>query len=71
MAKKPSVHAHVNIACDKEAERGYELFHGQHSVNPIIPNEVGAVLEIEGNKLFRNMQDFFFMYPMHRNYLGI
>ena len=29
MAKHPSVHAKVNIACDREAERGHTLFHGK------------------------------------------
>ena len=50
MAKHPSVHAKVNIACDREAERGHTLFHGQQVSNPIIPNEVGAVLEVKVNR---------------------
>ena len=59
MAKHPSVHEKVNIACDREAERGHILFKGKQTVNPIIPNEVGAVLEVEGKHVFRNMKEFF------------
>ena len=44
MAKHPSVHAKVNIACDKEAEAGHIIFHGKQSENYNVPNEVGAVL---------------------------
>ena len=60
MAKHSSVHAKVNIACDREAERGHILFQGKQTVNPIIPNEVGAVLEVEGKHIFRNMKEKIF-----------
>lgn len=60
MAKHPSVHAKVNIACDREAERGNTLFQGKQSVHPITPNEVGAVLEVKGKPVFINMKDIFF-----------
>ena len=60
MAKHSSVYAKVNIACDKEAERGHTLFHGKQNNNPIIPNKVGAVLEVEGKHIFRNMKEKIF-----------
>ena len=51
-AKNPSVQALVNIACDKEATRGQEVFKGRQRENGILPEEVGAVLTIEGKHIF-------------------
>ena len=57
MAKHPSVHAKVNIACDKDAEAGHIIFHGKQSKNSIFPNEVGAVLEVGGQLICRRMKE--------------
>ena len=54
MAKHPSVHAKVNIACDKETELGNMLFHRNQYTNHSLPNEVRAVLEVGGNEIFQD-----------------
>ena len=60
MVKHPSVHAKVNIACDREAEIGRTIFQGKQTINPTIPNKVGVVLEVEGKQVFRNMKEQIF-----------
>jgi len=57
MSKHQSVHSKVNITCDKEAEAGHIIFHGKQSNNPILPNEVGAVLKVGGQDIFRRMKE--------------
>ena len=52
-AHNPSVHAQLNIACDREAEFGRTIFGGRQRPNMIIPHEIGAVLEIGGRHIFR------------------
>ena len=47
----------MKIACDEEAEAGYILFHRKQTNNPIIPNEVGAVLEVGGQEIYRRMKE--------------
>ena len=39
MVKHHSVHTNVNIACDREAERGHVIFQGKQSVNPHHPEQ--------------------------------
>ena len=56
-AKNPTVQAQVNIACDKEATRGQVIFRGRQRENGILPEEVGAVLTIEGKQIFRKMKE--------------
>ena len=56
-AKKPSVQAQVNMVCDKEATRGQEIFRDRQKENGILPDEVGAVLTIEGKQIFRKMKE--------------
>ena len=59
-AKNPSTQAQVNIACDEEATRGQEIFKGRQKDNGILPDEVGAVLTIEGTQIFRKMKEAIF-----------
>ena len=56
-AQTPSVHAQLNIACDREAEAGRAIFGGFQRTNMITPDETGAVLEIGGRHIFRQMKD--------------
>ena len=71
MAKHPSVHVKISIVCDREIERGHTLFQGKQTVNPIIPNEVGAVLEVEGKHVFRNTKEKISTSLTHRNFWDV
>ena len=59
-AKNTSAQALVNIACDKEATQGQEIFRGKQRENGILPVEVGAVLTIGGKYIFRKMKEAIF-----------
>ena len=48
---------HVNIAYDKEATRGQTFFKSKHRENAILPEEVGALLMIEGKQILRKMKE--------------
>lgn len=51
--QNPSVHAKLNIACDREAELGRKIFGGRQRSNMTLPDEVGVVLKIGGRHIFR------------------
>ena len=45
------------MSCDEEATRGQETFNSRQNENEILPDEVGAILTIEGTQIFRKMKE--------------
>ena len=56
-ACNPSTHTIINIAYNKEPGKGQQIFCELQTTNPIIPAEIGVVLEINWQQVFKRMKE--------------